>query len=217
MKRVRDMDESDSSREGDKQTLKKKTVQFEESSLTRGRAKATPTSEPKATTDNHKHEGDCCNHGSPGGHSHGHSHSYRSANPTSIPEDYKSSIQFKEFAFPKSLDVVALAYPVFVLILAYGALIFKDHIVNEEAYDKFHERIEHMSKQTAITSQLLISEIFKHFPVLAFTTLSTFYLIKPIKGSSSAVILCNLQGKSDRKEAQRHSSKTEEREAVHHS
>jgi hypothetical protein len=114
-----------------------------------------------------------------------------------VPEEFKQSVKFMEYPLPRSLDYVAFGYPVLVLILAYGALVFKDQIVNEEAYDKFHERIEWMSRQTAITSQLLLSEIFKHFPVLAFTTLSMFYLIKPIKGSSSAVgRLSHLQEKA---------------------
>lgn len=217
MKRVRDMDESDTSQEDSKPNQRGKNVSFEESTLTRAKAKSSSANDQQGSPDKHKHDGDCCNQSNTGAHSHGHNHSVRSTNSSAIPEDYKASVQFKEMEFPKSLDVVAFAYPVFVLVLAYGALIFKDHIVNEEAYDKFHERIEWMSKQTAITSQLLISEIFKHFPVLAFTTLSTFYLIKPIKGSSSTVGGINLLGKGDREETQRYPRKIEDRKAVNNS
>ena len=182
MKRVRDMDESDSSHEEERKLHTKKSVSFDESSNTNSRSRTSAGPSRPAPTDPHRHDDNCSHHA-------GHSHGPKSSKPNGLPDDYKPSVQFKEIAFPKSLDVVAIGYPLFVLTLAYGALFFKDHIVNEEAYDKFHERIQWMRGQTSITTQLLISEIFKHFPVLAFTTLSMFYLIKPIKGATSTVLL----------------------------
>ena len=197
MKRVRDMDESDSSHEEERKLHSKKSVSFDESSNTNSRSRT--SAGPSRTTQNdpHCHDGDNCTHH--GGHSHG----PKSSKPNGLPDDYKPSVQFKEIAFPKSLDVVAIGYPLFVLALAYGALFFKDHIVNEEAYDKFHERIQWMRGQTTITTQLLISEIFKHFPVLAFTTLSMFYLIKPIKGATSTV---RLRGNHRKKRSSRNTT-----------
>ena len=85
------------------------------------------------------------------------------------------------------MDLAAIFYAILALMLSFGAYLMRDHIVNDELYDKFRENISRFSSSTDLNWPLIFAESIKFFSICAYDILVVMYLIKPLRSPTSEV------------------------------